>query len=183
MARIRSRLKPGSQETGANLVEPIVAALKDVEQTDGPVIFEVPAGSTDFVQVIVVWNRWSELPADVRSRIVIEAYERAGVDVPDIVGADRISTIIPVTVGQALEMGVLSYSVQCNVHRSDPNYGRIQQLMKQEGAIETDGGTDLRLPTVELAREARDRLQVGTREMVPEVHWQITQQVGRIIDY
>ena len=44
-------------------------------------------------------------------------------------------------------------------------------------------GTELRLPTRQMARDARDRLQVATQDMQPAVHWQISQQMGRIVDY
>ena len=112
-----------------------------------------------------------------------EAYRQLDGQVTDGVNLDHISAIIPVTVSQALEMGVLPYHVQCGVHRSADNYEQIRQLMKLEGAVETETGTELRLPTMQMAREARDRLQNATRDMVPEVMWQISQQMGRIIDY
>ncbi|MGA7499533.1 MAG: hypothetical protein WBX00_22620 [Isosphaeraceae bacterium] len=183
MARIRSRPRAGSEDVTAGFVEAVVKAIRDEEQPEGPVIFEVTTGSTDFVEVIVVWDRWSDLSADVRTQVVSEAYRQVSGQVTDAVNLDRISTIIPVTVSQALEMGVLPYSVQCSVHRSADNYEHVRQLMKREGAIETETGTELRLPTMQMAREARDRLQNATRDMIPEVMWQISQQVGRIIDY
>ena len=80
-------------------------AIRNEEQPDGPVIFEVTTGSTDFFQVIVVWDRWSDLSADVRTQIVSEAYRQLDGQVTDGVNLDHISAIIPVTVSQALEMG------------------------------------------------------------------------------
>ena len=107
MARIRSKPPTASTTVRADLVEAVLKAIKDEDQTDGPVIFEVPYGSTDFIQVIVVWDRWSELPADARSHIVTEAYQQAGIQqTPDVAGLDWITTVIPVSVSQALEMGV-----------------------------------------------------------------------------
>ena len=183
MARIRSRPRAGSEVATAGFIEAVVKAIRDEEQPDGPVIFEVTIENTDFVQVIVVWDGWSDLSADARTQIVSEAYRQQEGQVTDGVNLDRISTIIPVTVSQALEMGVLPYHVQCSVHRSADNYEEVRQLMKSQGAIETETGTELRLPTIQMAREARDRLQDATRNMVPEVMWQISQQMDRIIDY
>ncbi len=183
MARIRSRPRASSNDVTAGFVEALAKAIKNEEQPDGPVIFEVATGSTDFVEVIVVWDRWSDLSADVRTQLVSEAYRQVSSQVPDGVSLDHISAIIPVTVSQALDMGVLPYSVQCSVHRSSDNFEQVRRLVKLEGAIETETGTELRLPTMQMAREARDRLQNATRDMVPEAMWQISQQMGRIIDY
>ena len=183
MARIRSRPSTSSEGTKDALIDALVKALKDEEQEDPPVIFEVTTGGTDFFEVIVVWARWADLSVDVRTRIVLDAYQRFGVQSsnPDI--AEQVSAILPVTADQAIEMGILSYSVQSGRHRSDANDERIQQLMKNEGAIETDTGIELRLPTLQMAREAKAHLEDETRDMAPSVHWQISQQVGRVIEY
>ena len=69
MVRILIQPQTASTTVRADLVEAVLKAIEDEDQTDGPVIFEVPYGSTDFIQVIVVWNPWSELPADARSQI------------------------------------------------------------------------------------------------------------------
>ena len=78
---------------------------------------------------------------------------------------------------------MLPYSVQSNVLRNDVRYSELQAILKKEGAIETELGTELRLPTLEMARQARDRLQAFTQDWQPPVHWQISQQVGRVVDY
>ena len=133
MARIRSKPQTASTTVRADLVEAVLKAIKDEDQTDGPVIFEVPYGSTDFIQVIVVWDRWSELPADARSHIVTEAYQRASSEqVPDVATLDWITTVIPVSVSQAAGDGgfALPCSEQCRSIdaelRGDPrlNQGR-----------------------------------------------------------
>lgn len=183
MARIRSSLPTAPPDSGRELVGEVLKALRDEPQADGPVIFEVPQGDTGYVQVIVVWGRWADLPADIRNRIVMEAYDLFGQEHPDDVTADRISMVLPVTHDQAIEMGVLPYTVQSSIHRAHPAYDKILPLLKREGAIEADGATELRLPTLPMAREARDRLQAAIRDIVPEVHWQISEQVGRIFDY
>jgi hypothetical protein len=183
MARIRSRPSATLENTKQDLIGAVVKAIKDEEPDDGLVIFEVLSGSSDFVEVIVVWERWADLAADIRTKIVMEAYEQASTQDSSVLRADHISTILPVTVSQAIEMGVLPYSVQYNVLQSDVRYEKIREILKKEGAIETEEGTELRLPTRQMARDARDRLQAATQDMQPQVHWQISQQMGRIVDY
>jgi hypothetical protein len=185
MARIRSRLSPSERAAGDDLVDPIVKALSGESQSDEPVIFEVPMGETDYLQVIVVWERWADLSADVRSRIVTEAYQRLGAEHPDEVTVDRLSMILAVTPSQAIDLGLLPYSVHpTNVHPSEPRYSNdILPLLRREGAIDTDSGPELRLPTQAMAREARDRLREATLGFEPDVRWQIGEQVGRIFDY
>jgi hypothetical protein len=184
MARIRSQLLTADDAARNDLVEPIVTALKGEPQPDEPVIFEVPMGGTEYLQVIVVWDRWADLSADVRTRIVTDAYGRLGVEKPGEVSADRLSMILPVTAAQAIDMGILPYSVQSNVHPSEPRYKiDILPLLRREGAIDTDSGPELRLPTLGMARDACSRLRDATRDFEPEVRWQIGEQVNRIIDY
>jgi hypothetical protein len=183
MARIRSQPSARLDNAKHELVDSIVKALRDEQPDDGLVIFEVLTGSSDFVEVIVVWDRWAELSADARNKIVIKAYQQASASGSGSLSADQISTILPVTVSQAIEMGVLPYSVQYNVLQSDVRYEKIRELLKRQGAIETDLGTELRLPTLQMAKDARDRLQADTLDLQPAVHWQIAQQMGRIVDY
>jgi hypothetical protein len=183
MARIRSQPSATLDSTKHELVDALVKAIKDEEPDDGLVIFEVLSGSSSYFEVIVVWDRWADLPADERNKIVMEAYQQASAEDSSALPADQISTILPVTVSQAIEMGVLPYSVQNNVLQGDVRYEKIRELLKREGAIEAEEVTELRLPTLHMARAARDRLQAATQNMQPAVHWQISQQMGRIVDY
>jgi hypothetical protein len=183
MARIRSR-PPVIPESSLNdFVDTVVKAIKDEEQADGPVIFEISPRNPDVVEIIVVWERWAALSTEIRTKIVMEAYRQVGTQVPDALSEDQIAAILPVTADEAIDTGILSYSVQGSVLRGDARFEAIRQLLKKEGAIETELGTELRLPTLQMAREVRDRLQSLTKDMTPVVHWQISQQVGRIVDY
>ncbi len=183
MARIRSNPSVISQNTRNELVESLVKAIKDEDQAEGPVIFEVASGTTDHIEVIVIWNRWADLSADIRTMVVLDAYQQASMEYVESVSVDRISTILPFTVGQAIELSILPYFIQCNVHKSQPGYDRIARFLKGAGALETDAGIELRLPTLEMAKEAKNRLEQGTQDMDPEVHWRISRQVGNIAEY
>jgi hypothetical protein len=183
MARIRSRIVSKPEKISDELIQSVVQAILEEDQEDGPVIFEIQVGRTNFVEVILVWDGWSDLSVDARTRIVQEAYDQASRRSTGVAGVDRISSVIPLTVVQALEMGVLPYNVQCGVSPGDASYEKIQDLMKSQGAINTGGELELRLPTVQLAREARDWLRNETSNISPDIHWQISEQVGRIIEH
>jgi hypothetical protein len=174
MARIRSRTQTVDRAATNHLVEVIVKALNDDPQPEGPVIFEVSVGDSDFLEVIVVWKLWADLPADVRNRIVMEAYERFAGEHPGEVSADRLSMILPVTPPQAIDLGLLPYSVQSDVDPSEPRFDdEILPLLRQFGAIETESGPELRLPTAPMAIDARDRLREATREFEPAIVWRV----------
>ena len=183
MARIRSPRSSGSDATRDALVQDLLAALGGDDRPDGPVVFEIAQGDANYIQVVVVWELWADLSADVRNRVVMDAYEEQHRERPDEVSEQNVSMILPVTASQAIAMNILPYPIRCNMHKSQPEYPGVQSLMKREGAIETDAGTELRLPTLEMAREARDRLQEATKGWIPEIHWAIWEQAGRIWDY
>ena len=66
------------------LVAAIAKALNGEEAEDGLVTFEILSGSTNFFEVIVVWPRWAEIPADIRSKIVVEAYAQLSSAIPTL---------------------------------------------------------------------------------------------------
>ena len=183
MARIRSRPSATLESGKGELVDAVAKAIKDEGPEDGLVIFEVLSGGTNFAEIIVVWDRWAGIPADIRSKMVVEAYQHVSAQSPEALSAEQISTVLPVTVDEAIEMGVLPYGVQCSLLQNDTRYTELKTLLRKEGAIETPDGIELRLPTLAMAREARDRLQSATQNWQPPVHWQVSKQAGRIVDY
>ena len=70
MARIRSQPSATLDNAKHELVETLVKVLKDDEPVDGLVIFEVSSGSSDFFEVIAIWDRWADLPAEARNKNV-----------------------------------------------------------------------------------------------------------------
>ena len=183
MARIQSPRQVDPAEVVQNLVGELVSALRGEEHADEPVVFEVGVGDSGYFQVVIVWERWSELSADVRNRIVTAAYREFDNDQPGEANLANITMILPVTADQAVEMNILPYSVQCNIHKTQPLFGEILPLLYREGAIHTRAGVELRLPTLDMARQARDRLKDATTDFPSEVIWQIGEQAGRIDDY
>lgn len=134
-------------------------------------------------QVLVVWEKWGSIPHDERAKMVVAAYqnveERGGTEGLQAAG---IFLTFAVTPGEAIDMNLLPYSVMSNIPRKHPNFDAVQSLKLREGAIETSAGLELRFPTRYLARQAYERLKKDSSVSLPEVHWQIGQQVGSDLD-
>lgn len=183
MARIRSPRPEQPRDVTGAFVEDLVKTFRGEDRPDGPVVFEIAQGGTGYIQVVIVWERWQDLSADLRDRIVLDAYQELHREHPEEISDQNISMILPVTAAQAVQMRILPYAIQPSIPRSDPEYQQILPLMKQQGAIDTDAGTELRLPTLEMANVARDRLQSATGGLAREIRWQVFEQVGPIHDY
>lgn len=181
MARIKSP-RPNASIDTEDFVSALNQALKGEELNGGPVVFEIAQADTAYFQVVIVWERWANLATDVRNRIVVDAYRRYDAETDESV-EQNISMILPVTTEQALDMNLLPYPIQCDVHKSQDQYPQVQSLMRQQGAIETPDGTQLRLPTLEMAREARGRLREATKDWNPAIQWTLYEQAGRIYEY
>ena len=182
MARIRSRPEQVPVSTHEALVGSIAKALRDEAQDDPPVIFEISTGGSDAFEVIVIWDRWSGINPGNRMGMVMEAYRRLATSSLDVLDEDKISTVLPLMVYEAIEMGIVPYEVQHNLQPTDMNYEGVRRLMKESGAIEIARWTGLRLPTLQMAKEAKARLERETQAMTPRVEWRISRDDVRIVD-
>lgn len=177
MPVIRSNPRQPGEALRAELVGQLVTELTDgVGATPPrPVIFELPD------EVLVVWKKWEGIPHNDRASIILEAYRTREAQTPEApVRSCQVLLALGATPDEAIEMGLLPFSIQSSIQRGRPNYEDILNLEKNEGAIETRWGWELRFPSRELAKEAYDRLRSATAIAMPEVHWQVGQQVGRV---
>jgi hypothetical protein len=166
------------------LVEQLTKELLGEAQAQGPVIFEVPIRDTDTFHVIVVWEEWAGVSPEDRSSIILEAYaNRDEARVDDDPMSPRITLVIGATAEEAIELDLLPYSLTPDVHRKHAAYDEIKQAMLQEGAIRLPTGhVELRFPTLQMAKEARDQLSSQQFSQIEEVRWQIGETVGRFHD-
>jgi hypothetical protein len=119
---------------------------------EGPLIFEQEIGGTDTFHVIVVWQRWSEVPEELRDSIIRDAYTRA------------------VTMDEAIEMNLLPFQITAPGTVSDPATAeQLNTAMKEEGGIYSGGRWQLRFPERGIAEAALLRL----RKRVPSDLWGI----------
>lgn len=186
MARIRG-VAIKSDQHRAELTDRLLTALTDQSSTGGPVVFEIPIDRSDTYHVIVVWDRWAEVPPGDRSEIIAEAYrelDETGLDEPI---SEKITTSLGVTPQEAVDYGLLPYVVQPHhivqsyLSLRDPRLSEILETILAEGAIETPDDLELLLPTMPMAQRACDRLRDLTARLDPEIRWMILQSPGRYL--
>ena len=182
----------GRGESVANLrnqlSEALVKELRGDGTRNGPLIFEIPTGRNDEIDVVVVWEAWRSLTPGDRTDVIRRAYEQYGRELSDAVRSldptntqrypvgPRVAKIsIGTTWDQALADGILPYSIQPRVGSNDQiDLAFLRHLMIEAGAIERPEGVQLRFPDRKLASEAHARLC----EQMPEAHWSIVEESG-----
>jgi hypothetical protein len=134
-----------------------------------PVIYENAIAQTGNFHVTVVWDDWSNLPLQTRSRIILDAYARS--DPPK---SGKISIAMGLTFREAVDMGLYPFTILANVRRADDaSRVRVIQALKNEGALELGNGLQLRFRTLDEAEEALGRLQ----QEIPGPFWSLVQEL------
>jgi hypothetical protein len=153
----------------AALVPRLAEELLGRATADGPVVFEIPIGRTDKVDVIVIWDLFRQLSEEDRSEVIYEAYARC--DEARTEGMPlipRITSAIGVTAQEALEMNLLRYRVSFHGHVKKKDSESIRDAMRAEGLMnayaagkkpEAASGLTIYLPTRQIAENALARLQ------------------------
>ena len=181
MPRIRGAMAPAVDPKSSPLVDRLQKSLEGDAQDDGPVIFEIPTGRTGTFHIIVVWESWENLAPDDRVDVILEAYRRYDASKePDDRMSPRITLVIGATPDSAIHLRLLPYPVWCNANLQ--HFESIRKLMRQEGAIETSSGFQLRFPTIEMARAASERLRHSARAFLPDVDFQVDLKAGLFDD-
>jgi hypothetical protein len=135
-----------------------------------PFIFEQEIPETDTFHVIVFWERWTDVPPEERSSIILDAYEQA-----DPATAPNVTIAMGVTMDEAIRMNLLPFRVESAIRNANSgvNVGKLKKTMLEQGAVERSGGLELRFPTRQLAEEALERLC----NKAPEGNWTIAETV------
>ena len=129
-----------------------------------PIIFERDVPQTKTVHVTVVWEKWRSVGIDARDRIIMQAYEKI---FPDKV--DQITIAMGMTTDEAVDVGLLPYGIEPMVRAGELTDEQVRTMMRNEGAVETPSGLQLRFPSLELANRAYERLAAGSDQK----HWSI----------
>jgi len=174
LVNILSRELESDAGTGpqGKAVVPLDEALKKVGEAQGrPVIFERAIPGTDGFHVIVLWDRWEDLPKAERDFIIYDAYERSA---PDI--ASKLTFVMGVTYDEASAVNLLPYHVIPLRKGSDAvTPAQVREAMLAEGAIQTPSGLKLWFPTRDLAQGALQRLS----KRVPSACWTLEELIER----
>ena len=151
------------------LTERLAGEIREAPPHGEPYVYESRIGQTGSYHVTVVWNEWADLPLQARSRIILDAYERA-----DPGKKGRITIAMGLTQAEAGSMGMLPYSVIANLKQTEGHLRpRVVQALLNEGAIETPQGPQLRFRTRAEAEQATERLE----RAMPDVSWGVVQEM------
>jgi hypothetical protein len=139
-----------------DLAEELATELKSNRESGQPVIYE-HVFRTGKVRVIVIWDKWHDVPLQERSATILRGYEIA--DGPE--SRDRIALASGLTFPEAHAAGMLPYRIITALRKSDPvTLDQARQAMLEEGGSQLyDPMTvQLRFTTEEEAQDARQRL-------------------------
>lgn len=138
------------------LAEELATELKSNRESGQPVIYE-HVFRTGKVRVIVIWDKWRDVPLQERSATILRAYEMA--EGPE--SHDRIALASGLTVPEAHAAGMLPFQIIAALRKGDPvTYDQARQAMLDEGGSRFfhPQRVQLRFATEEEAEAARQRL-------------------------
>jgi hypothetical protein len=155
----------------------LVASLKDEllnpQSIGQPIILEDSTPQTISVRVIVVWDRWHDLPGEIRSDIIRNAYVKAAVPKEFI---DSMTFTLGVTVPEAAVMGLVPFAV-VPAGKKDEQISNEQYrcAMIEAGAsiLENDDKPQLRCATLDDAENTLEYLE----NILPDSRWIITKEL------
>lgn len=163
--RVSGQLDP---ELRSQLVQELCAELKASRGVE-PIILEEILGPSRSRHIQVLWSRWEQVPEEVRTDVILEAYQQAE---PDTTAGD-IAVAVGLTPDDALALGLLRFIVVPMWRGTNDPISRE----KYEQAIESErprtllGGRarELRYATMADAEDAVRRLESA----LPGSHWSI----------
>jgi hypothetical protein len=138
------------------LVDALAQELRTPTQgLDAPVVFEDQVPQTRSINVIVVWQRFQEVPQERRSTLILDAYESFNKK-----RLQQIRFASGVTPDEAIRGGYLPYKIVPATRRSDGiSPKEIRQAIEKAGAFHTSAGLELRFPYRWLAERVLATLQ------------------------
>jgi hypothetical protein len=142
------------------------SASTDKVVWDVPLIFEIPLerldGSSDRMDVLVVWDAFEGLRSEERSALILDAYHEQAEKIVQALGATRM---------EATEEHLVPYQIR-QMGEADP--GEAAKAMLAEGGFKIGNKIVLRLPTRKMAEAALGRLY----ERLPKGNWVIAESIA-----
>jgi hypothetical protein len=153
------------------LADALYRAIRNPAPSRGePMIVENRIAQTKSAHVTVVWDRWDDIPPEGRSKVILDAYARAG-RLADL----TITAAMGLTGEQALRIGFLPYSIiPTRRARDKASPQELESAMAAVGGLELKIGssTQLRFPTLEKAEDAYRELS----QKIPGPYWAIVHE-------
>lgn len=155
------------------LTKRLAQELKSPGNDLQPLILEEEISSTGSRHVHVIWDQWKGIPDEARSRVIVEAYQRAEGDP----FAEQITIAAGVTAREASALGLLPWKVIPFRKRPEPKppMAEVRKTVAAEARNTLLGPAagDLRYARAEDAEEARQRLE----KALPGSKWIVEKEV------
>ncbi len=100
---------PQWQELVDELAEEI---RRPTQHAGAPVVFEDEVSQTDSIHVLVIWERWQEVPQERRGAVILDAYRSV-----NEARMRQIRFAIGVTPDEAIRGGYLPYKIESAIRR------------------------------------------------------------------
>lgn len=138
------------------LVDALAAEIAGSASTTGePQIYVDELSAARVTHVLVIWERWRDIPPSRRSAIIYDAYEKVD---PKLML--RLKFASGFTYDEAVSGGYLPYKVESMLRPSDAVDGvALQREYLTLGARQTPTGLELRYPYEFLAEDAIQQLE------------------------
>ncbi len=134
-----------------------------------PFIIRKSIGTTGLQNLIVIWDRWHGVPLQERTEIILAAN-----DTLETTMRANLSLALGRTMDEAISLGYLPFRVEpISRSGSSADRDRILNALREEGAVETGQGLQLRFTTLEQAQDAFIQLE----GKVSGPLWSIIQEV------
>ncbi len=163
--------RAGPRSDRETLVAELAGALSGPGGVDRPRIIRNPLPRLGKVDLLVIWDRWGDLPFRARSELILDACDKAQEGL-----RDKVYMATGRTTEEAISLGYLPFRIAVATHRVPAgDRARIEAALADLGAVETSAGPQLRFERLD---EAQDTLaQLGER--VPGPYWTIVEEVAR----
>ncbi len=161
----------------SQLVDELARELKTVRESGQPFIDEEHF-ETNAIRVVVLWDRWAEIPEDDRFDVIFNAYRTAEGETY----ANRIGLASGLTIPEAYASGMLPFQIVTGMRRGDSvTFDQCRRAMIEQGAstLLDPAWPQLRFATKEDAEACCRRLVA--RLPGSELIWLVADDTGRII--
>jgi hypothetical protein len=157
MPRVKRGPDRARKTRAPELLDELVAELKNSHDGGQPMIEEFTFPRTNNVRVTVIWDKWDTLTDQARGELIIQAYQL--VEAKDF--TDRIALWSGYTMEEAYQSGLLTFQIVPLIRDSDVvSLEECRQAMIDEGAsvLWNPERPPLWLMTLEDAEACRKRL-------------------------
>jgi hypothetical protein len=153
--------KTRSSKHTETLVQELAASLAraGLRYTE-PFVIENVIPQVGRAHVVVIWDRWIGLPAEQRSRVILDAYERT-----NRLDGVTIMVAMGLTADESLRQGFLPYSII-----TVPQKGERLSIKELEAAMSNVGGILVRVgESIGLWFPTRETAEAAYRKLGEEV--------------